>query len=125
MSKNEAVPMTTNRPYLLRAIYDWISDNNLTPYVLVDAGFAVAPSDWLRPVPAALSTARVDDDDDLQESNLTDREQDVLRLVAAGARNREIAAKLSISPNTVKFHVSNLLRKLGARSRAELASLAR
>ncbi|MDW2981986.1 MAG: ClpXP protease specificity-enhancing factor [Rhodanobacter sp.] len=40
MSKNEAVPMTTNRPYLLRAIYDWISDNDLTPYVLVDAGFA-------------------------------------------------------------------------------------
>ena len=40
MSKNEAVPMTTNRPYLLRAIYDWISDNNLPPYVLVDAGFA-------------------------------------------------------------------------------------
>jgi stringent starvation protein B len=31
--------MTSNRPYLLRAIYDWISDNDLTPYVLVDAGF--------------------------------------------------------------------------------------
>jgi stringent starvation protein B len=31
--------MSSNRPYLLRAIYDWISDNNLTPYVLVDAGF--------------------------------------------------------------------------------------
>ncbi len=30
--------MTSNRPYLLRAIYDWISDNNLTPYILVDAG---------------------------------------------------------------------------------------
>ena len=40
MSKNEPVPMNSNRPYLLRAIYDWISDNNLTPYVLVDAGFA-------------------------------------------------------------------------------------
>lgn len=40
MSKNEIVPMSSNRPYLLRAIYDWISDNNLTPYVLVDAGFA-------------------------------------------------------------------------------------
>jgi len=38
MSKNEAVPMSSNRPYLLRAIYDWISDNDLTPYVLVDAG---------------------------------------------------------------------------------------
>ncbi|WP_089980210.1 ClpXP protease specificity-enhancing factor [Luteibacter sp. UNCMF331Sha3.1] len=31
--------MTSNRPYLLRAIYDWISDNGLTPYVLVDASF--------------------------------------------------------------------------------------
>lgn len=40
MSKNEAAPMSSNRPYLLRAIYDWISDNNLTPYVLVDAGVA-------------------------------------------------------------------------------------
>jgi stringent starvation protein B len=30
-------PMTSNRPYLLRAIYDWITDNQLTPYVLVDA----------------------------------------------------------------------------------------
>jgi stringent starvation protein B len=29
--------MTSNRPYLLRAIYDWISDNGLTPYILVDA----------------------------------------------------------------------------------------
>ena len=29
--------MSSNRPYLLRAIYDWISDNNLTPYMLVDA----------------------------------------------------------------------------------------
>ncbi|RCS30435.1 ClpXP protease specificity-enhancing factor [Rhodanobacter denitrificans] len=40
MSKNEVAPMSSNRPYLLRAIYDWISDNDLTPYVLVDAGFA-------------------------------------------------------------------------------------
>ena len=38
MSTNDTtVPMSSNRPYLLRAIYDWISDNNLTPYVLVDA----------------------------------------------------------------------------------------
>jgi stringent starvation protein B len=40
MSTNETATMSSNRPYLLRAIYDWISDNNLTPYVLVDAGFA-------------------------------------------------------------------------------------
>jgi stringent starvation protein B len=37
MGQGDAPSMTSNRPYLLRAIYDWISDNNLTPYVLVDA----------------------------------------------------------------------------------------
>jgi len=37
MDTNESTGMTSNRPYLLRAIYDWISDNGLTPYVLVDA----------------------------------------------------------------------------------------
>lgn len=37
MSNSESVNMTSNRPYLLRAIYDWIADNNLTPYILVDA----------------------------------------------------------------------------------------
>lgn len=37
MNSQENVPMTSNRPYLLRAIYDWITDNELTPYVLVDA----------------------------------------------------------------------------------------
>jgi stringent starvation protein B len=37
MSQDSAPTMTPNRPYLLRAIYDWITDNNLTPYVLVDA----------------------------------------------------------------------------------------
>ncbi len=38
MAHDETPAMTPNRPYLLRAIYDWITDNNLTPYVLVDAG---------------------------------------------------------------------------------------
>lgn len=37
MSDNETPAMSSNRPYLLRAIYDWISDNDLTPYILVDA----------------------------------------------------------------------------------------
>jgi DNA-binding CsgD family transcriptional regulator len=56
---------------------------------------------------------------------LSERERDVLRLVASGSRNRDIATTLSISENTVKFHVSNLLRKAGARTRAELAGLTR
>lgn len=55
---------------------------------------------------------------------LSAREREVLRLVASGARNRAIAGKLAISENTVKFHVSNLLRKAGASSRSELVALA-
>ncbi|MBC7443730.1 MAG: LuxR family transcriptional regulator, partial [Ramlibacter sp.] len=56
---------------------------------------------------------------------LSPREKGVLELVASGARNRAIAQTLSISENTVKFHVANLLRKVGASTRAELAALSR
>ena len=59
------------------------------------------------------------------EWGLSPREQEVLGFVASGARNKAIAAELSISENTVKFHVANLLRKVGASTRAELAALAR
>lgn len=50
---------------------------------------------------------------------LTAREIDVLRLIAAGCSNPEIASRLYISPKTVGHHVSHLLAKLGSRSRAE------
>ncbi|WP_431031290.1 helix-turn-helix transcriptional regulator [Plantibacter sp. RU18] len=55
-------------------------------------------------------------------SPLTDREWSVAELAASGARNRMIAESLSISENTVKFHIANVLRKLGVASRVELAS---
>lgn len=61
----------------------------------------------------------------LDSVSVSPREREVLHLVSTGARNRRIATELGISENTVKFHVSNLLRKAGARSRAELAALAR
>ena len=55
---------------------------------------------------------------------LTGRELEVLRLVAAGRSNREIAAELFISPKTASVHVSNILGKLGAASRGEAAATA-
>jgi len=57
-------------------------------------------------------------------ASLSTREREVLHRVAVGDRNHDVAVALGISDNTVKFHVSNLLRKLGARSRTELASIA-
>lgn len=60
--------------------------------------------------------------DAVDDGDLTPRERDVLRLVATGVGNREIAEGLGISVNTVKYHVANLLRKHGARTRAELAA---
>ena len=48
----------------------------------------------------------------------------MLRLVAAGRSNREIAAELFISPKTASVHVSNILAKLGAASRGEAAAKA-
>ncbi|MGP3981077.1 helix-turn-helix transcriptional regulator [Streptomyces sp. KR80] len=55
---------------------------------------------------------------------LTRRERDVLRLVAAGRSNRQIAEELFISPKTASVHVSNILAKLGVSSRGEAAALA-
>ena len=50
---------------------------------------------------------------------LTDREWEVLRLIAEGATNKEIATQLYLSPHTVKDHARTLYRRLGARNRAE------
>jgi DNA-binding CsgD family transcriptional regulator len=58
------------------------------------------------------------------ESGLTGRELEVLRLVAAGRSNREIAGELFISPKTASVHVSNILAKLGVASRGEAAARA-
>ena len=57
-------------------------------------------------------------------AGLTSREREVLRLIAAGRSNREIASVLFIAPKTASVHVSNILGKLGAASRTEAAAIA-
>lgn len=61
---------------------------------------------------------------DVSDWKLGERELEVLQLLAAGRRNRAIAAQLHISENTVKFHLRNIYRKVGASSRTEAIAMA-
>jgi DNA-binding NarL/FixJ family response regulator len=57
------------------------------------------------------------------EDELSSREMDVLRLIASGNSNKEIAAQLAIGEATVKSHVTNILSKLGANDRAHAVTI--
>ncbi len=58
------------------------------------------------------------------ESELTERETDVLKLVTGGALNKQIASTLNITENTVKYHLRNIMEKLHLRNRAQVAAYA-
>ena len=78
---------------------------------------AITP-EFLETLLPAASEDREEETEYLQEP-LTARETEVLALLAEGAGNKEIAAKLSMSEHTAKFHVSSILSKLGATTRTE------
>ena len=56
--------------------------------------------------------------------DLTEREREVLGLMIEGLNNTQIAGKLTVSPSTIKSHVSNILSKLSVASRTEAVTLA-
>lgn len=64
--------------------------------------------------PGRLQTKRND-------TELTAREEEVVKLVASGAKNKEIANSLNISDNTVKYHLRNIMEKLQIRNRTQMA----
>jgi len=105
------------RPYVLRLLAAFEQEEQKKKNAL---HHSLAKTPHASSVPgriASASPARVEP--------LTEREQEVLRLLAAGASNQQIAAALVIQLSTVKKHVSNLLAKLGAESRTQAIAQAR
>jgi DNA-binding CsgD family transcriptional regulator len=97
---------------------------------LLDAALqAITGEDSLLTSPAldgdAVHRMNADSDAELTIFPLTLREDEVLRLMAEGLRNKEIAARLGISERTATFHVGNVLSKLGADGRVEAIAIAR
>lgn len=91
------------------------------PGIIVAAVQAAAQGRaWLSPEVAA-RVAAVAREARPAPTDLTEREREVLRLIALGKANKEIAFALGIAERTVEFHVSNLLDKLGLTSRIEAA----
>lgn len=69
---------------------------------------------------AVMSGLQETDDPREPSPTLTDRETEIVQLVSKGLTNREIGERLFLSPNTVKYHLHNVMCKLDAKSRAEV-----
>ena len=73
---------------------------------------------------AAQALVQVSNQPPAPGGDLTEREREVLSLMIEGLNNTQIAGRLSVSPSTIKSHVSNVLSKLGVASRTEAVTLA-
>ncbi|MET9242705.1 response regulator transcription factor [Nonomuraea sp. NPDC003709] len=97
----------------------------ITAVRVIAAGEALlAPSVTRRLIEEFATRQPIDEREALRLNALTPRELDVLRLVAAGLANAEIAGELTIAEETVKSHVGRIFTKLGLRDRAQAVMLA-
>jgi len=105
---------------------DIATDQLVAAIAATVAGFAVTLPQPFFPDGGNIQRIRPEPSNPAQLSlaeHLTAREVEVLRLVALGQGNKEVAAQLNVSEHTVKFHVSSVLAKLGARSRTEAVTI--
>ena len=105
--------------YLLK---DTRADDLVSSIRLAASGHAVLSREAVRALVAHVHTDdRADERAASNDLRLSARELDVLRLIVAGADNAAIGQELSLSPHTVKQHVTNIFEKLGVRSRVQAA----
>ncbi|OEF99364.1 hypothetical protein BHF71_01890 [Vulcanibacillus modesticaldus] len=90
----------------------------------VEAGQTVISPQIAGKVLKELSDVLTPEEKPSKYQTLTDREQEVLQLVATGISNKQIAERINISENTVKKHLRNILHKLQLKSRSEIISYA-
>jgi len=89
------------------------TEDILAALAYTSTGRTVLPAGWQRLLP----------DHAAGSVRLSPRHRQILTLIAAGRRNEEIAQDLSLSPNTIKFHIRALYSRLGVRNRVEAANL--
>ena len=94
--------------------------------VIAEAIHAVFEGEtWLSPsISRRVKRLMEEGNDKLLGKQLTDREIEVVALVVEGLTNKQIGERLGISERTVEFHVSNIIEKLGAKSRVDIAVFA-
>jgi len=113
---------------LLRSGVRAILSRESAPDDVLSAIYAAYDGLVLLSAPAAESLAAIYGDQPLEDKaefseEITSRETEVLRMLAQGLANKDIAAGLGISEHTVKFHISSILEKLGASTRTEAVTL--
>ena len=106
--------------YLLRSL-------STEAYIIAIAVAFVALGGWLgyRLTPTAASEPFRSNEPAIEQLGLSTRELEVLRLLASGQSNKEMARVLHLSPNTVKTHLANLYAKLDASRRTQAIAKAR
>ena len=102
------IPKTATGAHLMHALQVLLAGGTSVP---ADLLFGDGPGAPASAPPASLGT-------------LTSRETDVLKLVARGLSNKEIGRELNLAEITIKLHLRNVFRKIGARSRSEAAVIA-
>lgn len=105
------IPKSTSRELMIAALQVVLNGGRYVPPDLVPGRSAPAPTAADTVTDSALT--------DTQRTNLTNRQQDVLRLLGRGWSNKQIARELGLTENTVKVHVARLLRQLDAANRTD------